>query len=133
MGGGSVGCVVLVAGADVGLDQEVAVGRVVALGSCGGLVSTGSWEVGVDVCVRFTMGVAVFFGRSVGLLPPGNPDPGVAVNGRAPGNGSVGVGVGVTSAMLPGLPVSGGTLTPSKSWMISRPMAGTDIGISSTP
>jgi len=58
VGGGRVGCGVPVAGPDVGL----AVGSSVALGSCGGLVSTGSWEVGVDVCVRFTMGVAVFFG-----------------------------------------------------------------------
>ena len=113
MGGSRVGRGVLVAGPDVGL----AVGSSVALGSCGGLVSTGSWEVGVDICVRFTVGVAVFLGRSVGLLSSATPAPGVEVDGRAPVNGRVGVGVGVTSAMLPGLPVSGGTLIPSKSWM----------------
>ena len=100
------------------------------LGSGGGSVLTGSWEVGVGV--RFKTGVAVFLGCPVAVLSAGGW---VDVAGSSPVQGKVGVGVGlrVTNAMPPGRPVSGGEFIPSKSWMISNPMAGTETGISSTP
>lgn len=134
VGCGSGGFVVLVAGPIVGLIQGVAVGGFVGSGSCGGVVLTGCWAVGVGV--RCKAGVAVFLAWLVGVLSPGIPPAGVEVEGKDPVQGSVGVGVGlygVTSAIPPGLPVSGGRLTPSKSWMISSPITGTETGISSTP
>jgi hypothetical protein len=127
-GGISVGCGVLVGG---GL---LAVGGNVAVGSWGGLVATGATSVGVGV--RTTAGGTVLVALLVGVLTLGVALPGVDVAGRLPAENSVGVGVGedgVTCAILSRLPVSGGRLTPSRSWIISNPIAGTDTGISSTP
>ena len=118
----------------VGLGQEVGVGWSVVLGPWGGLVFTGSPEVAVGV--RIYVAVTVCPGCSVGGFSPGGISPGVDVAGGSPTNRKVGVGVGsagVTRAIPPDRPVSGGRAIPSKSWMISNPIAGTDTGISSTP
>ena len=65
VGCGNGGFVVLVAGPIVGLIQGVAVGGFVGSGSCGGVVPTGCWAVGVGV--RCKTGVAVFLAWLVGV------------------------------------------------------------------
>lgn len=90
----------------------------------------------VGVCERIAAGVADSRCSLVGVLPAGSLASGVEVQTSVPLHGNVGVGegnLGVTKAISAGLPVSGGAFIPNKSWMISKPIAGTDTGISSTP
>lgn len=126
--GGRVGCGVLVAEAGVRLGTAVSGGWRVGSGPCWVPVAAGAAGVGVEVSLA--AGVADETGGLVAVTPGGGD------TGVPPEEGSEAVGVGVgdgTSATPSGRSVPGGVFTPSKSWMISRPIAGTERGISSTP
>ena len=126
--GGRVGSGVLVADARVGLGTAVSGGWRVGGGSS--VVSVPVGTAGVDVGVWLVTGVADAEGGLVAVPPVGGEIDVPPTKGSA----AVGVGVGDETRATPSArPVSGGSLTPSKSWMISRPMAGTETGISSTP
>ena len=81
------------------------------------------------------MEVAVERGLSVAVGSTGISLVAVPVDGRNPPEVAVGVGVGVPgviTAISGAPPVSGGLFIPSKSLIMSRPIAGTERKISST-
>lgn len=127
---------VLVAAGGAGLGCLVAVGMGVLVGENGCPVAVGGCGVAVEVG-RFPLpGGEVSRGSLLAVPPPDSSPWGVSVTGGLPLHGSVEVGegeAGVANAISSGRPVSGGWDKPSKSWMISRPITGTGIGISSTP
>ncbi|MBE9474676.1 MAG: hypothetical protein IMY85_07270 [Chloroflexi bacterium] len=143
-GGNGLGDGVLVAGigaVDVG-DICVGIGVLVALipgvevgiGVSGGLIV----QVGVEVAWVVGNGVADCPGPLVAVALSKLFAVGVSVKEISPMKDKVGVGVGdgslgVIIAISGNPPVSRGSSIPSKSWMISRPIAGTGRVISSTP
>jgi hypothetical protein len=126
--GGSVGLGVLVADSGVELGMLVSGGCRVGSGPCCVVVAAGPPRVGVDVAL--VTGVADEPAGLVAVLSRGGE---IDV---PPADCKVAVGVGLedgASATPSGRVISEGVLTPSKSWMISSPIAGTDTGISSIP
>lgn len=133
VGGSWVGSVVFVA-----FCPGVAVGVFVLVATGGGFVQDGvsvGFRVGklVELAEGRGMDVAVDPGLSVAVGFTGTSVVGVNPEGNDPKTVEVGVGVnGIITAISGDLPVSGGLLIPSKSLMMSKPIAGTECIISST-
>lgn len=86
-----------------------------------------------DVADGWGLNVAVEPGIFVAVGTIGTSLVGVITEGNEPKTVEVAVGVfGMITAISGNPPVSGGLSTPSKSLMISNPMAGTECIISST-
>jgi hypothetical protein len=111
-------------------------GSLVWVGGIAVLVAVGGMPVEVGVGERTRSGVGVVVGSLVGLLSSGWVTSGTGVLSPVEIASAVGVGDGISGvicAMPAGPPVSGGGFIPIKSCRISRPIAGTETGSSSTP